>query len=145
MLIAKLRVSVLDSGISYNSKEDLDTTKSRGTVLEDGKVVRGLGTSFRSKDAKDRYDRLVSKSNKIRDKFNQRFLRTPIQSTFVISTRGEAKNWAEQLNEDPEIDITVFEFELDGLVRAGLDPAFDVPLCDLREVPLAPLALLNSR
>jgi hypothetical protein len=117
MLIAKLRVSVRDAGISYNSSQDLETDKSRGSVLEDGKVVRGLGTSFASQEAKDRYDRLVKESNELRDKFNRRFGRGPIESTFIISRLGEAKEFVAGLLREcsQEIDAFAMEWNLDSL------------------------------
>ena len=121
MLIAKLRISIKEAGIAYNSSSELGTDKTRGTTLEDGKVIRGLGTHFASKEAKERYDKLVSDSNAIRDKFNRRFLRTPIESTFVISRKGEAKEFVTQdLCANPDIEVMVFEFEL-GTANGELD------------------------
>jgi hypothetical protein len=113
MLIAKLRVSLKDCGIQYNSSAELETAKVRGSELVDGKIIRGLGTHFASKEAKERFDRLTAKGNKIREQFNQRFLRTPLESTFVVTTPGEAKEFAKQFDsERPDIDVSVFEFEL---------------------------------
>jgi len=113
MLIAKLRVSLKDCGIQYNNSAELETTKVRGSELVDGKIIRGLGTHFASKEAKERFDKLTAKGNKIREQFNQRFLRTPIESTFVVSKAGEAKEFAKQFDgERPDIDVSVFEFEL---------------------------------
>lgn len=120
MLIAKLRVSLKDCGIQYNSAAELETTKSRGAVLTDGKVVRGLGTHFASLEAKERFDKLTSEGQAIREQFNLRFMRTPIESTFVISERGEAKKFAAQFNGNPDIEVSVFEFEL-GSASGDLD------------------------
>lgn len=112
MLIAKLRVSLKDAGILYNNSTDLETDKGRGTVLKDGKVLRGLGTSFRSLEAKERYDKLVAEANGIRVKFGQRFLRTPLDSTFVLNRRGEGKEFAAQFAGSPDIEVYVTELEL---------------------------------
>jgi hypothetical protein len=120
MLIAKLRINLKDCGIQYNNAAELETSKTRGTVLSYGKIVRGLGTHFASQEAKERFDRLTSESNVIRGKFNRRFLRTPIESTFVIGKRGEAKEFAAQFNTNPDITVSVFEFEL-GSANGELD------------------------
>ena len=120
MLIAKLRICLKDAGIAYNSASELETTKVRGTVLEGGKVVRGLGTSFASIAAKERFDRLTSESNVIREAFNRKFLRTPIEGTFIVNTKGEAKAFIAGQSINPELSVTVMEFEL-GTADEGLD------------------------
>ena len=120
MLIAKLRVSLKDCGIQYNNSAELETTKVRGSELVDGKIIRGLGTHFASKEAKERFDRLTAEANVIRNKFNERFLRTPIESTFVIGVRGEAKAFIASLPVNPDIEVSVFEFEL-GSASGDLD------------------------
>ena len=120
MLIAKLRISLKDAGIAYNSAAELETTHQRGDILADGKIVRGLGTHFANQEAKARFDRLTAESNVIRDKFNRRFLRTPIESTFVVNTPGEAKEFAKEFSGNPDIEVSVFEFEL-GAAAGELD------------------------
>jgi hypothetical protein len=120
MLIAKLTVSINDAGIAYNSATELEAKHQAGDVLEDGKVVRGLGTHFASKEAKERYDKLTAEGNAIRVKFANRFLRTPIEATFIISKPGEAREFAAQFASNPDIVVRVFEFEL-GSVGGNLD------------------------
>lgn len=111
MLIAKLRVSIKDAGIVYNNKEDLETDKARGTVLKDGGVLRGLGTHFKSPEAKERYDKLVAEANKIRVEFGQRFLRASIESLFIISKLGEGKEFAKKFQGNPDIEVYVSEMD----------------------------------
>jgi len=79
-----------------------------------------LGTHFASQEAKERFDRLTAEANVIRNKFNERFLRTPIESTFVIGVRGEAKAFIASLPVNPDIEVSVFEFEL-GSASGDLD------------------------
>jgi hypothetical protein len=112
MLIAKLRISLRDANIQYNRSSELGTDKARGTVLEDGKVIRGLGTHFANKESQERYDRLTKESNVIRDKFNRQFVRSPIEGVFIIAEKGEAKKYVEGLTINPELDIMVTEFEI---------------------------------
>lgn len=112
MLIAKLRVSLRNISISYNSGSELGTDKVRGAVLQDGSVVRGLGTHFADQASKDRYDELTRQSNEIRSKFNRQFMRTPIDGTFVIPIKGQGKFFVDQLPKNPDIDVSVIEFEL---------------------------------
>jgi len=115
MRIAKLTVSIGSSGIAYNSSQELKTDKARGSVLEDGKVVRGLGTHFASKEAQERYDKLIARSNEIRGEFARKFGRFILPSTFVVNKAGDAAKFAEQYsNERPDIIVDVSELNTDG-------------------------------
>jgi len=120
MLIAKLRISLRDASIQYNRPDELGTATNRGTVLADGKVVRGLGTHFANQAAKERFDRLTKESNDLREQFNRRFLKSPIDGVFIINAKGEARTFVATLTMSEGIDAYVTEFELGG-VGAGLD------------------------
>jgi hypothetical protein len=120
MLIAKLRISLIDASIQYNRPDELGTDKDRGAVLPDGKVVRGLGTHFANQAAKERFDRLTKESNLIREKFNRRFMRSPLEGVFVISKKGEAKEYVAGIPKVEGLEIYVTEFQLGGL-DGGLD------------------------
>jgi len=114
MKIAKLTVSIDNTGISYNSKEELKTEAARGAVLEGGKVVRGLGTSFSSQEAKERYDDLVSRSNLIRAEFGNKFGRGPIKGTYIIHEFGDAIKFIEKYDNSADIKVSVDELDLNG-------------------------------
>jgi hypothetical protein len=114
MLIAKLRVSLKNVGIGYNSGAELGTDKTRGAVLPDGCVVRGLGTHFADAAAKERFDSLTREANEIRSQFNRQFMRTPIDGTFVIPIKGQGKMFVEGLTANPDVEVSVIEFELYG-------------------------------
>lgn len=112
--IAKLRISMKDAGIRYNSSTELETRVGRGSVLADGKVVRGLGTHFDSKESEERFNRLTSKSNAIRDQFNLRFARFLFDGTYVVKP-GEGREFAKQfVSEQPDITVDVFEYDVTG-------------------------------
>ena len=139
MLIAKLRISLKDCLITYNSSSELETDKTRGTVLTDGKILRGLGTHFANKEAQERWQRLTTQSNVIREAFNRRFLRTPIESTFVVNKAGEAKEFARKYADNPDIEVSVFEFELgapDSLDDKEMKEWSDRVKGQLKRVPL---------
>ena len=114
MYIAKLRISVNDAGVQYNNSAELETTHKRGDVLADGKIVRGLGTHFASQEAKDRYDKLVSRSNEIRGEFNRNFARFLFDGTYVVKP-GEGRTFAEKFSNDrPDVVVDVFEYDISG-------------------------------
>jgi len=120
MLIAKLRVSLNNAGIGYNSGAELGTAAVAGAILKDGCVVRGLGTHFADQAAKERFDKLTRESNEIRSKFSRQFMRTPIDGTFVIPLKGQGKFFVDQLTPNPDIEVSVIEFELSS-AGDGLD------------------------
>lgn len=112
MLIAKLSVGIKDIGIHFNSAAELGTDKGRGTVLPSGQVVRGLGTHFKDKESKERYETLVREANDIRNRFNRQFMRTPIEGTFVIPMPGQAKFFVDSQPHSGDLQVSVVEFEL---------------------------------
>jgi len=116
MFIAKLRISMKDANIQYNKSEELGTDKARGTVLADGKIIRGLGTHFANQESKLRFDRLTSESNRIRDAFNHNFMKLfSFDGAYIIAAKDDAKNFLATLTQDPELDISVVEFELNAM------------------------------
>jgi hypothetical protein len=120
MYIAKLRISLKDASIQFNSASELGTDKTRGTVLADGKVVRGLGTHFASIAAKERFDRLTAESNRVRDRFNHAFMKLfSFDGAYVIAKANDAKDFLASLTIDSDVDVSVVEFEL-GAMGVGL-------------------------
>lgn len=116
MLIAKLTITLRDCGIEYNKSAELDTTKERGSVLDDGKVVRGLGTHFASQEAKERFDKLTARANEIRTIFGNKFGRGPLKGTYIISKLGEALEFIRQFESEQVAGtvVTVDEYNLNG-------------------------------
>jgi len=112
MLIAKLSVSVKDSGIHYNTPDELGAQVFRGKELENGKVIRGTGTHFASKDDAERYKERLKDSNTVRDAFKRHFMVTPLDSTFIVSKPGEAKEYLKSLEVGAGVEAYVVEFEL---------------------------------
>lgn len=116
-LSAKIRTAGL---IRPNSGADLGTDKDRGSVLTDGAIVRGDGTSFVNKEAMERYKYLESQRSRIYEAFNRRFVRSIDEGCFLIEREGEAKEFLATLEHDTEVEVRVSEFELNGLGN-GLD------------------------
>lgn len=121
MYIARLRISLLNQHIRRNTPEELGATVHRGDLLKDGAVLRGAGTSFVNEAAKERYGRLMTEQNLLREKFNQRFMRAPFDGYFVINKPGEAKEFAASMEHDPENTLSVTEFSISSLGVEGFD------------------------
>lgn len=109
MIIVTLEVSTGESGIHYNGTDDLGLNE-RPVNTKAGGVVRGLGTHFSDAAAAERYTRLVSESNSIREAFKRRFVKAPLKSTFVASRVGEAKEYVDSLKPSPEIIVKINEW-----------------------------------
>lgn len=121
MLIARIEVGLGNTEIKYNRSEELGTAATRGTVLNDGSVVRGIGTHFASREAKERYDNLTRDQLKVRVALAERFVRVHFfKSSFIINQLGEAKAFVEDFirtnNIDASIKVDILEgnFEVEG-------------------------------
>lgn len=114
MIIATVNISLGNTGIKYNTAAEIGTDKGRGTVLPTGEVLRGLGTHYASVADKERYDALVSASNKLRHDLMERFVRFPFfPSTFILSEIGEAEKFVQDYrvanNLDASVEVEILE------------------------------------
>ena len=122
MIIARVEVGLGNTGIRYNTPEEIGTATTRGTVLANGEVVRGIGTHFASQSDKERYDTLTRQQLEVRAALAERFMRVHFfPSAFVINEFGEAKKFIEEFLRDNTIDpgvrVDVVEFELSGAIE----------------------------
>jgi hypothetical protein len=83
-------------------------------VLPDGKVVRGMGTHFMSKEDKDTFDRRTSRGNAIRDEFNKRFPRFHFEGMYVVAPGAGRAFAAEFAGDAPEVVVSCDEYEISG-------------------------------
>ena len=122
MLIARVEVGLGNTGIRYNTPEEIGTATTRGTVLANGEVVRGIGTHFASQADKERYDTLTRQQLEVRMALAERFMRVHFfPSAFVITKLGEAKEFISEFirnkNIDPSVRVDVVEFEINGAIE----------------------------
>ena len=125
MLIAQLTISY-DRGLAHNDERDLsaDTTlganiAGRGFKTADGKIIRGLGTHFKSEEDRDLVKAKDQEAARIRTEFRKRFVATPIDGCYIVPTAGIAKGFISDLGYRGDIKVYVTEFNLE--CPAGLD------------------------
>ncbi len=112
MLIAKLTISY-DRGLARNAAQDLgDGIRTRGQTTEDGKVIRGLGTHFRSKEDADLVALRDREASRIRQAFRERFVVTPIDGVYHVSEKGQAQAFLQTMDIQHGIKVQVSEFTL---------------------------------
>lgn len=112
MRIAKLTISY-ERGLSRNSQKDLgDQVNSRGFETEDGKIIRGLGTHFKSALDRDLIKERDREAGRIRAAFRERFLVTPIDGLYIVGAAGVARDFLISLDVRLDIKTRVSEFEL---------------------------------
>lgn len=125
MLIAKLTIGY-DRGLALNDENDLKAGEGaqqaliahKGFRTADGKVIRGLGTHYRSDADMELVKERDADANRIRTEFRKRFLATPIDGLYVVPSRGIARGFITGLGHRDDINVRVTEFELaspDGL------------------------------
>lgn len=119
MLIAKLSISY-DRGLSINKEEDLGLTeRKREQKTADGKVIRGLGTHYRSEFDQQLVKERDLEANRVRAEFRANFIVTPIDGTFFVPTKGAARKLLQNLQVRSDVNARVSEFRLES--PDGLD------------------------
>lgn len=123
MLIAKLTISY-DRGTALNKPDDLvasDTKPTpqavnmvagRGHKTADGKVLRGLGSHFRSEADAELVKERDFAAREIYTAFRKTFLAAPIEGLYFVPVRGEAKRFINGLDVRSDMRVSVSEFEL---------------------------------
>lgn len=117
MLIAKLTIGY-DRGLALNDENDLKagdgpaTIAFKGYKTADGKVIRGLGTHYRSDADMELVKARDQDANRIRSEFRKRFLATPIDGLYVVPQPGVARRFIQELGHREDINVRVTEFEL---------------------------------
>lgn len=119
MLIAKLTISY-DRGLARNDEKDLVKTADgvevsvigRGAVTSDGKVIRGLGTHFKSEQDAQIVTERDKEARRIYKAFRERFLTTPIDGLYAVPGKGIAKQFLKSLDVQLGLQVRVTEFEI---------------------------------
>jgi len=105
MIVGRLCISY-DRGTARNRATDLGLD-SRPTETTDGKIVRGLGSHFRSIEAKEKAQERVNEEGRIRDLFRRRFVSAPFPGTFVMASESEGADFLAALDPAPRADVRV--------------------------------------
>lgn len=122
MLIAKLTISY-DRGVALNRPEDLKVEDAegkkpaaeiaeRGHKTADGKVLRGLGSHFRSEADAELVKLRDANAREIYTAFRSRFMAAPIEGLYFVEKGGEAKKFVAGLEVRDDMRVYVSEFEL---------------------------------
>lgn len=119
MLIAKVTISY-DRGIERNDKKHLGL-KEAPTVTEDGRIIRGLGTHFKSEGDMKIVQERDRENNRIRFALRSRFLTMPIDGIYMAPSRGAVAGFVKELCVRKDVTVRVTEFNLESV--GGLDGA----------------------
>lgn len=141
MNIARLSIGY-DRGVTRNTEEDVkehlglfgETQAKIAAVKKaekvkadgpdaDGKVVRGLGTHFRSAADSELVKLRDADAKRLYTAWRETFLATPLDGVYIIPRPGAAKEWARAQEYRSDMTVRVSEFELvapEGLEGAEL-------------------------
>lgn len=128
MIIAKLTVGY-DRGTARNDEKDLIAAAEaqaagqkllrRGAETPDGKVIRGIGSHFRSKDEQAAVKLRDQEASRVRNEFRKRFLVTALDGIFIVPATGVAREFIKTLDIRADVQVRVTEFILES--PSGLD------------------------
>ena len=130
MLIAKLTIGY-DRGIEHNKQQDLSLNDEtgvtpskiagRGHKTADGKIIRGIGTHFRSEADAAAVKERDQEAGRIRQAFRSRFLVTPLDGVYIMPSEGVGRDFVKGLEPRADVQVRVTEFRLE--TPNGLDGA----------------------
>lgn len=124
MRVARLTIS-FDHGLCRNKAEDVieadndgeaqfkaSQVHDKGSKTRDGKIIRGLGTHFKSEE-----DFLLSQERgreaaKIRKAFKNKFVVSPLEGVYFMPKAGEGHRFIETMIIRDDIEVRVTEYNL---------------------------------
>lgn len=109
MIVARLSISY-DRGTRRNSASDLGIDSK--TKTEKGGLIRGLGSHFRSEEAKKLANECSKEEQRIRKAFEGAFMASPLPGIFMVNKSGDARALLATLTIRPDMDARVTEFDL---------------------------------
>jgi len=105
MIIGRLTIS-FDRGTATNQAEDIGLARAP-TVTEDGGVVRGLGTHYRSERTRAEAAERTNEEARVRAAFKRTFVGSPIPGTYVLPTPGAGAQTLAALDPPVREDVQV--------------------------------------
>lgn len=118
MIVGRISIS-FERGIKRNQKEDLGIVDEVIKVEEDGGILRGYGTHYKSKEAKEKAERLEDEDRKIRNIFKRTFPLSPIPGIFILPTKTAARELLDTLEIPDDLKVTAQVFTLNA--EGGMD------------------------
>jgi hypothetical protein len=111
LICAKLSVS-FDRGTKRNAAADLGLDEVP-VETKDGGLVRGLGSHWRSNEAKEKAKELSTIEGRVRREFARLFPMSNLPGIFVLPERGAGKKVVDEMEDVPnEISVHVTEFTM---------------------------------
>jgi len=111
MILAKLSIRY-DRGTGQNTAQDLGV-ETIPQETPDGKIIRGAGSHYRSKEAKEQAAKRSVAEKALRKEFRKAFMAAPVfQGAFVLPHKGAGEALLETLEVPPDVIVSVIEAEL---------------------------------
>lgn len=114
MQICKLTIRY-DRGIERNRGRDLGLDKDDiPKETADGKPVRGGGTHYKSKEAKELAMERDREASRIQRAFRSRFLSMPLDGVYILDHPGQGKEFLAGLGVREDVQATCSEFSIEA-------------------------------
>lgn len=123
MKVGRLTCS-FDRGLVRNQARDVGLN-TQPTETPSGGPVCGLGTHYRSVEARENAKRWETEERRVRIEFARRFMASPIPGLFVLPERDAGDKLLRSLDVDPNVKIRCVPYDL--------DPGTDLPTAEVEE------------
>lgn len=153
MIVGRLTISY-DRGVARNAASDVNLD-AEPTTTPDGGIVRGLGTHYRSQEARDNAMAWSAAERKVRLEFSRSFMSSPLPGVYVLPDRDAGRLLLQSLEIPLAVQarVSVYDLSPDGdlppaevaewveRIRRQLD---DLPLGRGKETSAAGLKAMES-
>lgn len=123
MIVGRLTMS-FDRGTQCNQAEDVGLPVTPNTTPSGGEI-RGLGTHFRSPEAKEFATRCQIEEGRINRAMTRQFMRSPIPGLYVLPDRRAGERFLNEIVPSSEVNARCVVYDL--------TPGEDLPEAELAE------------
>ncbi len=111
MIIGRLCIS-FDRGVGKNIPPDIGLERAP-TYTQNGGIVRGLGTHYRSEAARELAKERSNEEARVRAAFRRDFVASPIPGTYILPSKGAGQRLLYDLGVREDLDVRVAEYVLE--------------------------------
>ena len=112
MIVARLHISY-DRGTKRNNAPDLGLDSIPEKTSDGTGLVRGLGSHYRSAEARSEAQRLAKEETRIRTEFRRSFMAAPMDGYYILPEADAGRQLLDTLDVDPGVTVGCSEWVIE--------------------------------